>query len=162
LLLLATREAPFLKPRTYAEGAAGLLVASFPFIIATPFTFYTQIALIILHLIMTLLAGRILFGRLDTAFVYPSTQGNTLALLALFGGVVGLWALGNAFPGLLGGYEWRVVVLLTVVIVAAGLFVAQLWWAARHYRISVDPPHRKLGDLPTVSVCIPARNEDHA
>src|SRR5688572_33104459 len=88
LLLLATREAPFLKPRTYAEVAAGLLIASLPFIIATPFTLYTQIVLMALHIVMILLAGRILFSRLNAAFMYPSTQGNILTLLILFGAIV--------------------------------------------------------------------------
>jgi len=161
LLLLATQEAPFLKPRTYAEAAAGLLIASLPFIIAAPFTIYTQIFLIIVQLWAVLLAARIIFGRLDKPFVYPSTQGNVLVVLALFAAVVGGWWLGNLFPGMLGGYDWRILALLCAVLVAIMIGIAQLFWAAKHYKITVDPPHRKLKDLPTVSVCIPARNEDH-
>ena len=161
LLLLATREAPFLKPRTYAEAAAGLLIASLAFIVATPFTIYTQLFLIALQLFMLLLAGRIIFGRLDAAFAYPSTQWNVLAALAVCASIFGLWWIGSQFPGLLGGYEWRIVALLCAVFVALLIFTSQLVWAARHYKISVDPPHRKLAELPTMSVCIPARNEDH-
>lgn len=162
LLLLATREAPFLKPRTYAEAAAGLFIASLPFILATPFTIYTQIFLFAIQLCAVLLAARIIFGRLEKPFVYPSTQGNLLVLLAMLAGVVGMWWLGVTFPGLLGGYDWRILVLLCAVLVAAVIGIAQLLWAAKHYKLTVDPPHRKLKDLPTVSVCIPARNEDHA
>lgn len=162
LLLLATREAPFLKPRIYAEFAAGLLIASLPFIIATPFTIYTQVFLIVLQLWAVLLAARIIFGRLDKPFAYHSTQGNVLVVLALFAAVVASWWLGMAFPGLLGGYDWRILALLCAALVATLVCSAHLIWAARHYRITADPPHRKLKDLPTVSVCIPARNEDHA
>lgn len=162
LLLLATREAPFLKPRTYAEGAAGLFIASLPFITVTPFTIYTQIFLIALQLFAVLLAGRIIFGRLDKFFVYPSTYAHVILYICTVFAVVMAWWLGSQNPGLLGGYDWRILVILCVVLVAVLVFIAQLVWAAKRYKISVDPPHRKLHDLPTVSVCIPARNEDHA
>jgi hypothetical protein len=162
LLLLATREAPFLKPRTYAEGAAGLLISSLPFIVVTPFTIYTQIFLIVLQLFAVLLAGRIIFGRLDKLFMYPSTQVNALLYVSAVVTVAAFWWLGVQNPGLLGNYDWRIVALLSAVFVGVIVFSAQLLWAAKHYKITVDPPHRKLHDLPTVSVCIPARNEDHA
>lgn len=162
LLLLATREAPFLKPRTYAEGAAGLLIASLPFIIITPFTVYTQAFLICLQLFAVLLAGRVIFGRLDKLFVYPSTQMNSLIYIGVVASVVVLWWVGAHNPGFLGDYDWRILALLSAVLAVSLLFMAQLMWAAKHYKITADPPHRKLRDLPTVSVCIPARNEDHA
>lgn len=162
LMLLATRGAPFLKPRTYAEIAAGLLIASLAFIIAAPFTIYTQIFLITLQLIAILLAGRIIFGRLEPAFMYPSTQLGALAICAIFGVVVGLWWLGTQFTGLLGGYDWRIAALLCSVILVQVIFFMQLLWSFAHYRIPRGTPRRKLADVPTVSVCIPARNEDHA
>jgi glycosyltransferase involved in cell wall biosynthesis len=162
LLLLATRNAPFLKSRICGECAAGLLIASLPFIIVTPFTIYTQAFLIMLQLFAVLLAGRIIFGRLDKLFAHPSTRVNTTAYIGIVLLVVAAWWLGTHFPGLLGNYDWRIVTLLSTILVAALIFTAQLLWAAKHYKITVDPPHRKLHDLPTVSVCIPARNEDHA
>ena len=160
LLLLATREAPFLKSRTYAEAAAGLLIASLPFIIATPFTIYTQIFLIIVQLWAVLLAARIIFGRLDKPFVYPSTQVNVLVILALFAAVIGGWWFGLTFPGALGGYDWRILALLCLALAVTIVFAGQLYWSTTRLKLTVDPPHRKLKDLPTVSVCIPARNED--
>lgn len=41
-------------------------------------------------------------------------------------------------------------------------FLAQHIWARKHFKLVHDPALRSLADLPTVSVCIPARNEDHA
>jgi chlorobactene glucosyltransferase len=44
----------------------------------------------------------------------------------------------------------------------AVIFFGQLLWNMQHYHL--DTEHRPAldGDLPTVSLCIPARNEDHA
>src|SRR5688500_16598647 len=82
-LLLATRGAPPVKPRTYAEAAAGLLIASLAFIVVTPFTLYTQIFLIVLQAMAILLAARFIFGRLNAPFVNPSTQINVLVIAGL-------------------------------------------------------------------------------
>jgi hypothetical protein len=51
-------------------------------------------------------------------------------------------------------------VLLAMVIVALLAGAAQFFWAIRHFKLVADKPHRSLHDLPTLSVCIPARNED--
>lgn len=56
------------------------------------------------------------------------------------------------------------VILLTVILVFIGvtalLWAAKLHVVARRYRL--DVAHKKSGEVPSVTVCIPARNEIHA
>jgi chlorobactene glucosyltransferase len=42
------------------------------------------------------------------------------------------------------------------------IFFGQLLWNTQHYHLDTDQPKIQTKDLPTVSLCIPARNEDHA
>jgi chlorobactene glucosyltransferase len=163
LLVVATSgKVVFLKPRTYAEAATGLLLASLPFTLVTPFTFITKTVFIVLQLMLVLLAARLLFGRLPKEFIYPSTRAN---VFIVFGVVVAIccgWLLAVYMPGILGNYEWRWVMLVSVAMAAQVLFLAQLLWSFRHYSLHLTDTKRTLKELPTVSVCIPARNEDHA
>lgn len=152
----------FLTSRTYAEAALGLLIASLPFTLITPFTLTTKIVVILLQLMMMLLAGRLLFGRLDKAFVIPSTRANLAIVFGLLLLICAGWWLGDSFPGLLGDYQWRWFVLLAGVGGLQLLFLRQLLWSFQHYRIVPSDAKRPMKELPTVSVCIPARNEDHA
>lgn len=157
LLLLATKWAP----RVLTEAAAGLLIAASPFVLSAPFMVPTKILLVIVQLALLLLPARVLFGRLDKAFVYPSTRLNVLVL----GGIVALvaagWWLGNQ-SGLLGGYEWRGVLAILLAFFMQLVFLAQILWTFRHYKLQLPAGQRPFKDLPTVSVCIPARNETHA
>jgi chlorobactene glucosyltransferase len=162
LLVRATLKPRFLTPRTLAEGAIGLLIASLPFIIAGPMTPITKVALVVLQLWMIVIAFRLVIGRLDAEFINPSTRTNSITAGAMCVAVAGLWCLGGLQPGIFGGYDWRIILVLCAVFVVYALFAAQLWWSATHYKLRADAPHRKLSELPTVSVCIPARNETHA
>jgi chlorobactene glucosyltransferase len=162
LLVRATLKPRFLTPRTLAEGAVGLLIASLPFIIAGPFTPITKAALVILQLWMIVIAFRLIVGRLDAGFVNPSTRANSVIAGSICVAVAGLWCFGSLYPATFGGYEWRIVLTLCATLIIYVLFAAQLWWSAKHYKLRADAPHRKLSELPTVSVCIPARNENHA
>lgn len=157
LLMLAT----WVWPRVLAEAAAGLLIATTPFVVTTPFTIPTKVLLAITHLTLLLLAARLLFGRLDKAFAHPSTRLNVIILLGIIAAVAGGWWLGNSF-GLLGRYEWRGVVLTLFVLAMQLIFLAQILWTLRHYRLRLPKEQPAAKDLPTVSVCIPARNETHA
>jgi chlorobactene glucosyltransferase len=157
LLLLATK----MWSRVFSEAAAGLLIAVFPFTFITPFMLSTKILLGVVQLCLLLLPARMLFGRLDKAFVNPSTRLNALVLLGAVLFVAGGWLLGNQF-GLLGGYEWRGLVLILLAFFMQAIFLAQILWTFRHYKLKLAEEKRSLKDLPTVSVCIPARNETHA
>src|SRR6185369_13096540 len=55
---------------------------------------------------------------------------------------------------------WRFEYLPVASIGIAIGFVLQLAWTSRHYRLRKLAKPRNLAQLPTVSVCIPARNED--
>lgn len=157
LLLLATK----MWSRVLSEAAAGLLIAVLPFTFTTPFTLPTKILLGVVQLCLLLLPARMLFGRLDKAFANPSTRLNALILLGVVSFVAGGWLLGNQF-GLLGGYEWRGIVIILVAFFMQAIFLAQIIWTFRHYKLRLSEQKRPLKDLPTVSVCIPARNETHA
>jgi len=163
LLIIATSgKVLFLQPRTLAEAATGLLIASLPFAAVTPFTFVTKLIIVILQLVLLLLAGRLLFGRLDKAFVYPSTRSNAYVVSAMILIICAGWWLAVSFPGILGGYEWRWLVLFAAVFVMQLVFFRQLLWSFKHYHLTALSTKRSLKELPTVSVCVPARNEDHA
>lgn len=157
LLLLATKWAP----RILSEAAAGLLIAASPFVLTTPFMMSTKIVLVIIQLALLLLPARMLFGRLDKAFVYPSTRLNVLVLGDLVLLIAIGWWLGNNFD-LLDGYEWRGVVVILIAFCMQLVFLAQILWTFRHYKLQLPAGQRSLKGLPTVSVCIPARNETHA
>lgn len=162
LLVSATLQPRFLTPRTRAELATGLLAASLPLAIAGPFSLVTKVVVVVLQLWLVVIALRLIMGRLDAAFVNPSTRINSVAAGALCMSVAGLWCLGNLQPGIFGGYDWRIILLLCAALVVYLLFTAQLWWSRTHYALQAGTEHRKLSELPTVSVCIPARNETHA
>ena len=50
-----------------------------------------------------------------------------------------------------------------VLLIVAGLMIRQLWFAMRHFTPPVfESKPAKEADLPSVTVCIPARNEMHA
>ncbi len=160
--MLATLKRPVLSPRVCAEAATGLFVASFGFIWVAPFTISTKIILFVVQLWALLLCGRLLFGRLEKEFVYPSTRLNAIAVGVVSVAAAILWWVGVTWPGILGGYDWRLITLFIIILLAMLAALAQFIWASAHYRLTADKPHRSMADLPTVSVCIPARNEDHA
>lgn len=94
-------------------------------------------------------ASRLVFGRLELEFLRRSTYRNGLigfcaAVLILLGGV---FVEGYFYSSLITGLSLS----LSVVI------VAQVWWTFRHFKLKRI---KQTDILPTISVCIPARNED--
>jgi chlorobactene glucosyltransferase len=93
-------------------------------------------------------------GRLEPLFLLGSTSVNT--------------GFGFGLIVLLITIEWSPTQFLDIgtllwlfIAGAAGLFFfGQSLWNMRRYRVSSDK--LPMGSLPTISVCIPARNEDHA
>ncbi len=162
LLLLITIKKPFISTRFGAEVAAGLLVAGFPFIFVmtapTPYILF----LAGMQVCTLLLAARLVFGRLERAFVFPSTQLNCLIICVILSVTIASLGFDVSYPGIFGDGTWVVIAVLVAILFVHLMFFAQLLWARRHFKLQFDAAHRALKDVPTVSVCIPARNEDHA
>jgi hypothetical protein len=155
LLAVLTRLGRFEK--TGSELAAALLLASFPFLFTTKIHWYMMAVLAVLHVWLLVLPARLLMGRLEKSFLRRSTEYNAYAGAAA---VVVLTFLE------LSGYlpQYGQIGLTVVASAALGvlfIFFGQLLWNTRHYHL--DKPEVELSnkDLPTVSLCIPARNEDH-
>lgn len=95
---------------------------------------------------LVLVCCRLVFGRLDEQFLKNSTRLNViLAIVAFFAAVAIAW---------LGGFTAITVGALALG-VAVGL-LAQTFWTLKHFKVK----NNELSQKPTVSVCIPARNED--
>lgn len=162
LLLVATLTSAQKAARVLAEASAGLLIAGLPFIITTPFTPVTKTLLVIVQIVALLLPARIIFGRLEKHFVYRSTQLGTILYAVITTGAVAVYSLGVMYPGILGTYDQRLIIILIVSLLAATYLLYGYMRAIRHYKLVTPSERLPLKDLPTVSVCIPARNETHA
>lgn len=163
LLLLAATHWPALwqRRKRFAEASAGLIMASLPFIWAAPFAWPTALFLSLVQLWTLLLAVRLLFGRLDEAFIRSSTWQNSLLAMGAVGAVLVAHSLVSLFVGL-QDYELRINVALGLSVAMSMVLLGQLLWSMKHYKIRKLAASVPQKHLPTVSVCIPARNEDHA
>ena len=154
ILLTLTRLGRF--KNIASELAAGVLLASLPFVVA-----FTHQPLLIFaaatHVWLILLPARLIFGRLEPEFLLKSTRRNSIlgAFIAVF-----LCTLQVGQPE---GYRPLVIIACLTLSIAVGVyFFGQIWKNTRRYKITPSTKMPALKDLPTVSVCIPARNEDHA
>ncbi|HVI68947.1 MAG TPA: glycosyltransferase [Magnetospirillaceae bacterium] len=161
VLLFATIKQSFVSARRTAELAAGLLIAGFPFIFVSSAQLALMVYITLVQLSALLLAARLVFGRLEPAFVFPSTQRNCLIVVVLL--VIGMigWAF-DTYKGISVDITWVGVATIAAVALVHMSFFLQLLWAKRHFSLHLNDSRRPLKDLPTVSVCVPARNEDHA
>lgn len=143
--------------RTASELSAGILLASLPFVFVAFADLPYIIAAAITHIWLLVLPGRLIIGRLERPFLRQSTVWNALAGagIAIIIAALQLWR-----PTGIG--EIVVALWLTGCITVGVYILGQLWWNTRRYYVK-EPDHQlSLAQLPTVSVCIPARNEDHA
>lgn len=155
LLLTVARTRRFI--RVGSEAAAAILAASFPFIFLIFDTLPLLAIAAIIHLWLLVLPARLAFGRLEVPFLMHSTAWNAMvgALLLACLAMLEVW-----MPTFLGSAA--LVGLLVAGLGVSFFLLSQLRWNTRHYRIPSTERGLPLGQLPTVSVCIPARNEDHA
>jgi hypothetical protein len=155
LLILVTRVERFQK--IGAEIVAALLLASFPFVWVSEMAWPLMIVAIVIHMWFIVLPTRLIFGRLERVFLRASTRLNVLLGMAMACIVVALHLWG-----------WRLYNEVGLAIIAAAAVVilltslASLLWNMRHYKLHKGHPQLTLKELPTVSVCVPARNEDQA
>jgi hypothetical protein len=143
--------------RTASEVAAGILLASLPFV----FIAFTDTPLLVAaaaaHVWLLVLPGRMLEGRLERPFLRQSSQWNAFAGVAI---TICLAVLQLWWPASVADIF---ITLWLSACLAVGVFVlGQLWWNTRRYYASAPTKQLSLAQLPTVTVCIPARNEDHA
>lgn len=97
---------------------------------------------------LVLVASRLVFGRLNAEFLKNSTRLNlVLALTTFLTIIVFAWI----------GANWILLVSAISFGVAVALIV-QVIWTLRHFKVKSG----ELTQKPTVSICIPARNEDDA
>ncbi|MGH7196451.1 MAG: glycosyltransferase family 2 protein [Candidatus Saccharimonadales bacterium] len=144
-----------------SEATIGLLIASLPFVFVVPYSWPARLFLFVVHAGMLLLAARLAFGRLEKGFLRHSTAMNLLIALLLIAVVMfGSWLI-QTFEWL-QGYAWRGVALNVVSLLIGLALLAQLAWTFKHYRLRKLATNLTLKELPTVSLCIPARNETHA
>jgi chlorobactene glucosyltransferase len=155
MLLASVRISRF--ERLGAELSAGLLFATLPFVCVV----FTNLPLLIFavftHCWLLLLPARLMTGRLERPFLLRSTRDNALLgiLLLVLAAVLEVW-----HPAQLG--EVGLTVWLVASVGIAVFFLGQLWWNTRRYHMPITKERLPMSQLPTVSVCIPARNEDHA
>lgn len=145
-----------------AEAALGLLLASVWFVAGTDLPLVLLGLLILEELWLVLLAARLLFGRLPTPFLRFSTQLNSAVALGVLVVTIDAWLLirgMNVAPP--SGKEPLIVLLLLSTVVGLG-FLYQISWTLKHYRVRKLDQTIGLKELPTVTLAIPARNEDHA
>lgn len=153
LLLLSVRVAALWQRRKLlGELTTALFVVGLPFAFTLPLPLWPQLGLAGLHILLLMLSLRLVFGRLSEQFLRVSTFWNAFAAALLLGLV---WLFMNL------GELNLAIILLSIAIVLSLLFLYQILWSIRKFQLpDTKPPD--MHHLPTVSVCIPARNEDVA
>lgn len=143
--------------RTGAEVAAGLLLATLPFAFISMHYLPLALLALVAHAWLLMLPARLALGRLERPFLRRSTQWNAAAGMS----ILIICALLDVLQ--LAAFAQVSLAAWMVLCVSAGLlFFGQLWWNTRRFRLRPPADALPLSRLPTVSVCIPARNEDHA
>lgn len=156
LLLIITAKIGRLV-RILAEAALGIAIAGLPFTLVAYTHPFLAVLAFLLHIWLIILPARLLMGRLEHQFLLGSTWQNAVVMVAACGVLVGvqLWQAQTLI-------HFAIILWLSACIIAGVYFLGQLWWNTRRYKIPALTTQPKLKDLPTVSVCIAARNEDHA
>lgn len=155
VLLIAARWPRF--QQIGAELAAGILLASYPFLFVAQVAWPPLIVAAVVHAWLFVLPARLAMGRLEPEFLRPSTLLNALVGLLLVIVLVVAVLVHSSVLAVL-----NLALLLIASSVVSLLFLGQLLWNTRHYKMHLPAGDLGLKQLPTVSVCIPARNEDHA
>lgn len=153
--LLAVAGSTFLweRRRLASEVTMALFLVSTVFGLISELPLLTIVAITCIGLWLLLVAARLRFGRLEPTFLQPSTRLNVVAGAGLIVLVLVATFFLQAVP-----LEFLFVILALISIVVAIVFLSRILWAARH--LALPAPRLSLRELPAVSVCIPARNED--
>lgn len=149
------------RRKIVAEASLGLLLAGLPFLLVSPLSAWTKLILAITQLWLAILSWRLIFGRLDGLFLQASTRLNVLVSLVIILLLVILLVIFVPVGAQLF-YEILLFVVLLIGLVVSALFLWQAIWTLKHYKLRKINDNLSLKDLPTVTLAIPARNEDHA
>lgn len=139
-----------------AQAALGAVIASIPFSFVVTESIVAKIIMFLLSAWLVVLPGRILFGRQNREFLLSSTLKDALVGLA----VVVFLALYILIFEHYFDYEHYALYFALVSITAGALIFTQLVWSVRHY--SIPEKRHIMSKLPTISLCIAARDEDYA
>lgn len=101
-------------------------------------------------------AARAVESRMEAARLYHASRRSTLKLLVPQVALFGLWLMVRAWNISLNGF---VAVLMVVSLLISFVFVFSTKRTLAKSRFRSSDKHHTDADLPTVSVCIPARNE---
>lgn len=138
------------------EVAAALVLCAFPFSFVVFDNLFLLSLAVLAQLWLLVLPARLVFGRLEHQFLEHSTRANALFWVCI---LVVIALLQWWQPALLT--RFAVAALLALCFAASIWSLGQQWWNTRRYKTRGE--HKvALNNMPTVSVCIPARNEDHA
>lgn len=151
----------WLHRRVVAELASALILVGLSFLFLTPFAFISQLILATIQLWLAVLCVRLIFGRLEERFLRASTQHNTLLAFLLLSLVISMWAVFSLVQQRTA-LDILLFVLLGISLVTASIFLYQVIWTLKHYRLRKLNKHLTLRDMPTVTLAIPARNETRA
>ena len=162
LLAISHYEWTWVRRHVLAEAACALTLAGFPFLFAVEFPWLLMTLLCLMGLWTVLLAGRLMFGRLQVEFLRRSTQLNSVLALGFFVVVLDSWWALQALRLTDVPYEKLLILALLVSTVVGLAFLYQVLWTLKHYRLRKLDQNLRLSDLPTVTLAIPARNETHA
>lgn len=160
LYMVSALDVLWARRKVLAEGVAAMLLVGLPFLLVTHIAIVPRVLFVVAHVLLLLLAARLVFGRLPELFLRRSTVRNALAagLLVVLGGLVLFWR----WLGLIADVEAIQLGLLTTSLMVGVLLVYQVVWTLRHYKLRKLAKHLTLKELPTVTLAIPARNETHA
>lgn len=157
LLLASYFRALWQHRRFLAEAATALLLASLLFAVLLPVSSLVLLGLVVLQLWLVLVAMRLIAGRLEPEFLQHSTTAN----VCLLAGAMALLTFGGSAFAAVPPLALHVAVVVGCLVVAL-FFIRQVLWARKHYTLGSAGGRIEFNALPTVSVCIPARNENHA
>lgn len=158
LYCLSTIKAWWSHRRTVAELAAALVLVGLPFLFMTPFALVSQLILATIQGWLAVLCVRLVIGRLEEVFLRTSTRLNTSLAFLLLSVVVALWAVFSMVEQRTA-LDILLFTMLTTSLVIASIFLYQVLWTLKRYRLRKLSKHLTLRDLPTVTLAIPARNE---
>ncbi len=147
--------------RIFCELSIALLIAAIPFLIISGIDTVSKVILALVNASLIILPIRISFGRLEAPFLKHSTRLNAkLAVLLISVILLCLLAFGKY-----QSEKFYYVALACTMLLSIAVGISFLWqatWTLKHFRLRGLGDRLTLKELPTVTLAVPARNEDHA
>jgi glycosyltransferase involved in cell wall biosynthesis len=154
LLILNINNRP---SRVINEACLALMLVSLPFTFVLPGPVLLKILVAVCHVWLLVLPLRMLSGKLPQDFTQINTRHNSafgILIACLMAAFVLIWPLLSTAGDIL------ICLLGAAAFAANAIIFRQLLWSSRHFHM--PSMRHDLKHLPSVSICVPARNEDHA